>query len=112
VNQQANIRQPECRYLAAMLENQKIRPAGIVGPLGTLLTLADLPPADTRWSPRRKAEVVAAVYGGLLPMDAACERYALSEEEFASWCRALDRSGLCGLRVTSTQHYRQIFGRT
>ena len=37
----------------------------IPGPDGTLLTLADLPPPNTkRWVIRRKAEVVAAVRGG------------------------------------------------
>ena len=50
-----------------MLENQKIRPAQVIGPLGEPLTLNSLPPADTtRWVVRRKAEVVAAVSGGLL----------------------------------------------
>jgi uncharacterized protein DUF1153 len=47
-----------------MLENQKIRPAQVIGPLGEPLTLDSLPPADTtRWVVRRKAEVVAAVAG-------------------------------------------------
>ena len=50
-----------------MLENQKIRPAQVIGPLGEPLTLDSLPsPATTRWVVRRKAEVVAAVSGGLL----------------------------------------------
>ena len=36
----------------------------VIGPTGTRLTLADLPPTDTqRWVIRRKAEVVAAVQG-------------------------------------------------
>lgn len=89
-----------------MLENQKIRPARVIGPLGKLLSLDDLPQADTRWSPRRKAEVVAGVSGGLLSVEEACERYSLSIEEFTGWCRALDRGGLKGLRTTSTQYRR------
>ena len=93
-----------------MLENQKIRAAWVIGPLGNLLSLDDLPPPDTRWSPRRKAEVVAGVSGGLLTVEEACERYALSVEEFTGWCRAVERYGLRGLRVTSTQYYRQLFG--
>lgn len=93
-----------------MLENQKIRAAKVIGPLGSLLSLEDLPPADTRWSARRKAEVVAGVSGGLLSVEEACARYALSVEEFTGWCRALDRSGIRGLRATSTQYYRQLFG--
>ncbi len=45
-----------------MIENQKIRPAQVIGPLGEPLTLDSLPPATTtRWVVRRKAEVVAAV---------------------------------------------------
>ncbi len=41
----------------------------VMGPDGTPLTLDDLPPANTtRWVIRRKAEVVAAVRGGLLTM--------------------------------------------
>src|SRR3546814_9453267 len=45
-----------------MIENQKIRPAQVIGPLGEPLTLDSLPPpSTTRWVVRRKAEVVAAV---------------------------------------------------
>lgn len=64
-----------------------------------------------RWIVRRKAEVVAAVTGELLSMDEACKRYNLTMEEFASWQRAVDRSGLAGLRVTRTQHYRDLYKR-
>ncbi len=84
-----------------MIENQKIRPAEVIGPLGEPLTVADLPSPDTkRWVVRRKAEVVAAVNGGLLTIDEVCERYNLTLEEFAGWQRAVDRSGMQGLRVT------------
>src|SRR3546814_19581926 len=73
-----------------MIENQKIRPAKVIGPLGEPLTLETLPPADTtRWVVRRKAEVVAAVTGGLLTVDEVCDRYGLTAEEFASWQRAI-----------------------
>lgn len=95
-----------------MIENQKIRPAQVIGPLGEPLTLENLPPADTtRWVIRRKAEVVAAVNGGLLTIDEVCDRYGLTLEEFASWQRAVDRSGMQGLRVTRIQHYREIYER-
>src|SRR5919112_2565085 len=95
-----------------MLENQKFRPASVIGPLGEVLTLDALPPADTtRWVVRRKAEVVAAVSGGLLTVDEACERYNLSFEEFTSWQRAVDRSGMPGLRVTRIKHYRDQYER-
>jgi hypothetical protein len=88
------------------------RPASVIGPLGEPLTLETLPPPDTkRWVPRRKAEVVAAVNGGLLTIDNVCERYGLTVEEFVSWQRAVDRSGLPGLRITRTQHYREMYQR-
>jgi hypothetical protein len=95
-----------------MIENQKIRPAQVIGPLGEPLTLADLPAPETkRWVVRRKAEVVAAVNGGLLTVDEVCDRYGLSSEEFASWQRAIDRVGMPGLRVTRIQHYKSLYER-
>ncbi len=79
----------------------------IVGPQGLPLTTADLPPPDTkRWVIRRKAEVVAAVRGGLLSIDEACRRYTLSVEEFLSWQRAIEQYGMAGLRATKVQDYR------
>ncbi len=95
-----------------MIENQDIRPAQVIGPLGEPLTLADLPsPSTKRWVMRRKAEVVAAVNGGLLTIDEVLERYGLTLEEFASWQRAMDRSGMKGLRVTRIQKYRDEYER-
>jgi hypothetical protein len=84
----------------------------VIGPLGEPLTVADLPsPSTRRWVVRRKAEVVAAVNGGLLTIDEVLERYNLTLEEFASWQRAVDRSGMQGLRVTRVQHYRDLYQR-
>jgi hypothetical protein len=95
-----------------MIENQNIRPAQVIGPLGEPLTLDTLPPpGTTRWVARRKAEVVAAVDGGLLSFDEMCERYNISVEEFACWKRSVERSGLPGLRVTRIQHYRSLYQR-
>ena len=95
-----------------MLENQKIHPAKVIGPLGEPLTLDKLPsPETTRWTVRRKAEVVAAVAGGLITFDEACDRYALTIEEFTSWQRAMNRSGMPGLRVTQIQHYHEFYHR-
>ncbi len=80
----------------------------VVGPTGEPLTLNDLPPSNTkRWVIRRKAEVVAAVRGGLLSLEDACQKYTLSVEEFLSWQRAIDQDGLLGLRVTRVQDYRK-----
>ena len=79
----------------------------VIGPTGAPLTLADLPPADTdRWVIRRKAEVVAAVRGGLLTLEEACERYRLTTEEFLGWQKSIEKHGMPGLRTTRIQHYR------
>ncbi len=84
------------------------RALSTIGPSGEHLTLKDLPPSDTvRWVIRRKAELVAAIRGGLLSLDDACERYQLSEEELESWANSLARHGLRGLRSTKLQLYRK-----
>ncbi|MEM0942630.1 MAG: DUF1153 domain-containing protein [Pseudomonadota bacterium] len=73
----------------------------VIGPDGERMTIADLPPADTsRWVPRRKARVVAAVEGGLISREDAFARYAISAEEFDGWKKSLTRFGLRGLCVT------------
>lgn len=79
----------------------------VIGPDGSPLTIADLPPEGThRWVIRRKAEVVAAVRGGLLSLEEACHRYKLTVEEFLSWQSSIDSHGLAGLRTTRLQQYR------
>ena len=86
-----------------------MRPRGkyVIGPDGSPLTIADLPPTNTRrWVIRRKAEVVAAVRGGLLSLEEACKRYALTMDEFLSWQASIDEHGLAGLRTTRIQQYR------
>ena len=81
----------------------------VLGPDGSPLTIADLPPPTTkRWVIRRKAEVVAAVRGGLLSLDDACKRYKLTIDEFLSWQRLIERHGLPGLRATKVQDYRDL----
>ena len=95
-----------------MLQQQQVRTnsrgeAYVIGPTGAPLTLRDLPPTNTgRWVIRRKAEVVAAVRGGLLTLEEALERYQLTSEEFLAWQRSIDRHGLAGLRTTRIQQYR------
>jgi transposase len=80
----------------------------VIGPEGTPLTLADLPKPDTvRWVIRRKAEVVAAVRGGLLTIESACERYGISTEEFMGWQRSIESHGIAGLRTTRIKQYRR-----
>ena len=79
----------------------------VLGIDGRRLRMEDLPPPGTRrWVIRRKAEVVAAVRGGLLSLEEACARYTLTVEEFLSWQYSIDQHGLAGLRTTRIQQYR------
>lgn len=89
-----------------MLEQRTDRPQSVMGPLGPL-TLDDLPSSGTTyWVSRRKAEVVAAIDGGMLTVEEAGARYRLSIEELAAWRQSIERSGIPGLRVTRNQQYR------
>ena len=79
----------------------------VIGPDGSPLTLANLPPDNTkRWVVSRKATVVAAVMGGLLSLKDACDRYTLTVDEFLSWHRAIEEHGMRGLKSSHIQHYR------
>jgi Protein of unknown function (DUF1153) len=84
-------------------------PRQITLPDGSILSRADLPPADTqRWVASRKAVVVKAVIYGLVTQAEVLERYAVSEEEFTLWRTAVERHGDQGLKVTAIQKYRQL----
>ncbi len=86
-----------CCVESPMTEMIRPRVKYVIGPDGSPLTIADLPPANTRrWVIRRKAEVVAAVRGGLLSLEEACERYTLTVEEFLSWQASINDHGLAG----------------
>ena len=82
----------------------------VVGPDNAPLSVADLPAANTqqRWVCRRKAQVVAAVAGGLLTINEACARYTLTRDEFLAWQRAAAQHGVDGLRTTKLQKYRRL----
>src|ERR1700719_2629351 len=83
------------------------RPKYVIGSDGSPLTITDLPaPGTKRWVIRRKAEVIAAVRGGLLSIEEACSRYMLTVDELLSWQPSLDQHGLAGLRTTRIQQYR------
>jgi hypothetical protein len=74
---------------------------------GGPLVLSDLPgPNHKRWVIRHKANLVAAVRGGLISLEDACKRYDLSTDEFLSWQRLFERFGMLGLRTTRSQQYR------
>src|ERR1700678_4529493 len=93
----------------AMTEPHRPRVKYVIGPDGSPLTIADLPaPGTTRWVIRRKAEVVAAVRGGLLSLEEACGCYMLTVDEFLAWQRSIDRDGLAALRSTCIQQYRPV----
>ena len=68
------------------------RASQVVGPTGQPLSLNDLPPPNTNlWGILPKAELVAAVHGGLISLEEVCERYQLSVEEFQAWQDSLAR---------------------
>lgn len=76
-------------------------------PNGQPLSLADLPSTDsTRWVWRRKAMLVAAVDGGLLSLEEACERYRLTVEEFTTWRVDYADRGHEALKIRRLQQQR------
>ena len=76
-------------------------------------TERQLQPAGTitrsrRWTIRRKAALLEAVRSGMLSLEKASQRYALSLEELRTWERDFDRYGVYGLRATRLQIYRAV----
>ncbi len=90
-----------------MSNKKACKDAMVFGLDGKLLDLTNLPSSQPiRWVMRRKVEVVAAVQGGLLSIEDACERYAISTEEFLAWTSAMERFGPEGLRITPIPRFR------
>jgi hypothetical protein len=58
------------------------------------------PSRPKQWVPKSKAEVVVAVRCELLSLHEACERYTLSIEEYLTFLRVIDFSGISRLRVS------------
>ena len=82
-------------------------PRAVTLPDGSVMTRADLPPADTvRWVASRKLAVVRGVLYGLISQDSALDRYGLSAEEFGEWVRAVSLHGEDALKVTALKNYR------
>src|SRR4051812_29681354 len=78
-----------------------------LGPNGEVLTPTNLPSTrPRRWVAQRKAEILAAVEVGLLTVDEACARYALTLDEFLAWKRVVGTAGVSGLKVNRVQDYR------
>lgn len=83
-------------------------PRAVSLPDGTILSHADLPPADTRrWVASRKLAVVRGVAYGLITRQEAMQTYALSGEEFDAWVTAVSSRGEKALKVTALKTYRQ-----
>lgn len=83
-------------------------PRAVTLPDGTIMTRADLPPANTRrWVASRKAAVVRGVLYGLITQSDALRKYGLSEEEFRSWIAAVADHGEDALKATALKKYRQ-----
>ncbi|WP_299675041.1 DUF1153 domain-containing protein [uncultured Roseobacter sp.] len=75
---------------------------------GSVMTQADLPPANTkRWVASRKAAVVRGVAYGLIAQSEALKRYQISEDEFHEWVKAVSEHGEDALKATALQRYRQ-----
>lgn len=91
-----------------MFIRKSTRPRTITLADGSVLSLADLPPAETRWVASRKATVIHAVQGGLLAREDALKTYGLTDEEFDSWAGAMKRHGKTALKVTSLQDFRGL----
>jgi len=84
-------------------------PRAVTLPDGSVLSRADLPPVSIRrWVASRKAVVVQAVEHGLVARDEVLERYDLTEEEFDSWCLAVQKHGIQALKVTALQKFRHV----
>ncbi len=67
------------------------------------------PPGTMRWGVRSKAAVVAAIRAGMLSLEDACQRYALSTTEYLTWEHGLDAAGLEGLGMAGRQEQRRGF---
>ena len=86
-------------------------PRSVTLPDGSVLTRADLPPADTRrWVASRKVVVVRGVLYGLISLSEVKKRYGISDEEFNSWVSAVAEHGIDALKATTLKKYRQLKG--
>ncbi len=75
--------------------------------------LVNLPASNSkRWGAHQKAAVVDAVSAGFLALEDACERYALTIDEFRSWQETVSRHGVAGLRAKMVQERRNEARRT
>lgn len=67
----------------------------IIGPDGSPMTVFDLPSAKTqRWSLKLKADVIAAIRGGLISREEIIARYRVSEEKLRTWKEEVEEADL------------------
>jgi len=67
-----------------------------------------LPPAEViHWTPRLKAQVLAALGNGSLSLAEAATTYSLSQEELRSWQDAMAEHGVAGLQVKKVAERRR-----
>lgn len=87
--------------------NPKLKPAYVIGYEGHRVTEDDLPPRGNKhWNGHQKAQVVAAIEGGLITQHEAMCRYALSMEEYLTWKVILQQFGVEGLNAARAQVIR------
>ena len=93
--------------MAAMYLKKVQGPRAVTLADGSIMTRADLPPADTRrWVASRKLAVVRGVVYGLIGQDDALDRYGLSADEFRQWVSAVTEHGEEALKATALQKFR------
>ncbi|WP_050602405.1 DUF1153 domain-containing protein [Ruegeria sp. 6PALISEP08] len=86
-------------------------PRSVTLPDGSILTRADLPPADTRrWVASRKILVVRGVLYGLISLSDVKKNYDISDEEFNGWVSLVAEHGVEALKATALKKYRQPRG--
>ncbi len=86
-------------------------PRSVTLPDGSVLTRADLPPANTRrWVASRKILVVRGVLYGLISLSDAKKNYGISDEEFNGWVSLVAEHGAEALKATALKKYRQPKG--
>lgn len=85
-----------------------VRPtrAGVVrDDRGRLLSAADLPRMDCRWTLDKKRIVLTLIRQNILTMEEAWRTYRLSESEYLEWHTQFQVHGASGLRVSRTNEY-------
>jgi DNA-binding winged helix-turn-helix (wHTH) protein len=94
----------------AMCHLRKVLPPGYIETVwGRGSILRDREPNrrqnGRRWTPGRKAEVVAQVRAQSLSLPEAYGQYEISPEEFLEWDQSLEQHGIHGLFTTRVQEY-------